>query len=169
MCLLRHPLYFKRPVKFPVVTNQPNSSDCGVFAIAFATSLFFGIKPEAIQYEVKNMRQHLLKIFDTGIISHFPRIVKEGDSIKICSLQQLKRRRENMLRNRFLRQSNQREQDGISAKSHNCANRNVMKREKTVVGENHLRRKVDLLQVENNCPLSTSHNIQEKIVSPKKI
>nr|AAR99848.1 hypothetical protein 5 [Hyposoter didymator ichnovirus] len=155
----------QRPVKFPVVTNQPNSSDCGVFAIAFAISLFFGIKPETIQYEVKNMRQHLLGIFDTGIISHFPRIFAEGDSIKICSLKELKRRREKMLRNRFLRQSNQRDHDAVPAKSHKCVNRNATKREKTVAGQNHLPRKPDLLQVESNSISSTSRNIQEKIIS----
>ena len=33
----------KHPVKFPTVQRQPNSNDCGVFAIAFAISLLFNL------------------------------------------------------------------------------------------------------------------------------
>jgi len=33
----------KNPVKFPTIQLQPNFNDCGVFAIAFATSLLFNI------------------------------------------------------------------------------------------------------------------------------
>jgi len=41
----------KNPVKFPTVQRQPNYSDCGVFAIVFATSLLFNIKPDKVKYE----------------------------------------------------------------------------------------------------------------------
>ncbi|KYN13982.1 hypothetical protein ALC57_13812 [Trachymyrmex cornetzi] len=52
----------KNPVKFPTVQRQPNNSDCGVFAIAFATSLLFNIKPNKEKYEHKLMRSQLIKI-----------------------------------------------------------------------------------------------------------
>jgi len=39
----------KSPVKFPIVQRQPNYSDCGVFAIVFATSLLFNNKPDKVQ------------------------------------------------------------------------------------------------------------------------
>jgi len=44
----------KNPVKFPTVQHQPNYNDCGVFAIAFATSLLFNIKPDKVKYEQVN-------------------------------------------------------------------------------------------------------------------
>jgi len=50
---------------------QPNYSDCGIFAIAFATSLLFNIKPNKIKYEHKLMRSHLIKILETNVIEHF--------------------------------------------------------------------------------------------------
>lgn len=50
-------------VKFPTVQSQLNCDDCGVFAIAFATSLLFNIKPENVRYDCTLMRPHLLKIF----------------------------------------------------------------------------------------------------------
>jgi len=62
----------KNPIKFPTVQCQPNYSDCGVFAIAFATSLLFNIKPDKVKYEHKLMRSHLIKILETNIIEHFP-------------------------------------------------------------------------------------------------
>ncbi|KYN07689.1 hypothetical protein ALC62_01337 [Cyphomyrmex costatus] len=62
----------KNPVKFPKVQHQPNYNDCGVFAIAFATSLLFNVKPETVTYEHRLMRLHLKKILETNLIEHFP-------------------------------------------------------------------------------------------------
>jgi len=62
----------KNPVKFPTVQHQPNYNDCGVFAIAFATSLLFNIKPDKVKYEHKLMRPHLIQMLETNIIQHFP-------------------------------------------------------------------------------------------------
>lgn len=61
----------KRSVKFPIVQQQPNSNDYGVFAIAFAISLLFNIKPEKVKYHHGLMRSHLIKIFESNIIEHF--------------------------------------------------------------------------------------------------
>jgi len=38
--------FIKYPVQFPIVQKQPNSNDCGVFAMPFAISLLFNIKPD---------------------------------------------------------------------------------------------------------------------------
>jgi len=56
----------KNSVKFPTVQRQLNYSDCNVFAIAFATSLLFNIKPDKVNYEHKLMRSHLIKILKTN-------------------------------------------------------------------------------------------------------
>lgn len=40
------------------VQQQPNGSDCGIFAIAFATSLVYALKPENGNFDIIKMRQH---------------------------------------------------------------------------------------------------------------
>ena len=51
---------------------QPNSSDCGLYAIAFAVSLAYGKDPVYIQYDNKLMRSHLLKCIKNNKITEFP-------------------------------------------------------------------------------------------------
>ncbi|XP_034944129.1 uncharacterized protein [Chelonus insularis] len=53
----------KKPIHFLKVQQQPNGLDCGVFAIAFATSLAFNEKPENLIYDYPLIRKHLLEIF----------------------------------------------------------------------------------------------------------
>nr|XP_011302989.1 PREDICTED: uncharacterized protein LOC105266494 [Fopius arisanus] len=60
------------PVIFREVQQQTNCVDCGVFAIAFAITLMYGLDPENIVYEVEVMRDHLLDIYINGEILHFP-------------------------------------------------------------------------------------------------
>ena len=48
---------------------QKGSTDCGVFAIAVATSLLYGINPS---YKQDKMRDHLLCCLDSGSLSVFP-------------------------------------------------------------------------------------------------
>jgi len=116
----------KNPVKFPTVQQQPNYSDCGVFAIAFAISLLFDIKPDKVKYEHKLMRSHLIKILETNIIEHFPQDpqyvaqkvlplavikIKEAEAIRIRMIRQsetdqqkssrLKKRRDNYAKKEF--------------------------------------------------------------------
>ena len=59
--------FFKPPlrcesVKFDVMNTekQPNGFDCGVFALACATELAFGCDPVLREWDVKNMRPHLI-------------------------------------------------------------------------------------------------------------
>jgi hypothetical protein len=54
------------------VQQQNNGSDCGVFAIAFATSLALGTDPRYITFDVPRMRPHLTACLKDGKISMFP-------------------------------------------------------------------------------------------------
>ena len=54
------------------VQQQTNGSDCGVFAIAFATCLVFGEDPTFINFDVRGMRPHLAKCLRDGRFSLFP-------------------------------------------------------------------------------------------------
>jgi len=93
----------KNPVKFPTVQCQPNYSDCGVFAIAFATSLLFNIKPDKVKYDHKLMRSHLIKILETNIIEHFPQ-APQYVAQKVLPLAMIKIREAEAIRKRMVRQ-----------------------------------------------------------------
>ena len=54
------------------VQQQQNGSDCGVFSIAFATCLIFGMLPETVQFNVPAMRPHLLRCLKAGKMELFP-------------------------------------------------------------------------------------------------
>ena len=56
-----YPNYVARGIDiiFTEVQKQENFSDCGVFAIANATTLFFNKLPENIDYDILKMRPHL--------------------------------------------------------------------------------------------------------------
>jgi len=94
----------KSPVQFPTVQHQPNYSDCGVFAIAFAISLLFNIKPDKVKYEHKLMRSHLLKILETNVIEHFPQN-PQYIAQKVLPLAVIKVREAEAIRIRMIRQS----------------------------------------------------------------
>ena len=46
------------------VIKQRGSTDCGLFALAFATSLCFGESPSERKYHQKDLRTHLWNIFE---------------------------------------------------------------------------------------------------------
>ena len=53
-------------LNFPVVQQQPDTSSCGLFALANAYTLCEGKDPVSINYDVNNMRSHFLSsIFNT--------------------------------------------------------------------------------------------------------
>ena len=54
------------------VQQQGNGSDCGVFAIAFATCLVNGILPQTVQFVPNEMRGHLINCFRNGQLELFP-------------------------------------------------------------------------------------------------
>ena len=56
------------------VQQQPNGSDCDVFASAFATCLVHYQTPETLQFDRSIMRQHLLECLVAGKMTLFPTI-----------------------------------------------------------------------------------------------
>lgn len=64
---------FKKVGKFKIeiadMQEQEGSTDCGVFAIAVATSLLYGVSPS---YNQDKMRDHLLCCLDSGSLLVFP-------------------------------------------------------------------------------------------------
>ena len=58
-------------IKFMNVQIQYGSSDCGLFAVAFATSLCEGIDPTTCIYRQPNMRRHFLACIDNGKMKAF--------------------------------------------------------------------------------------------------
>ncbi|KYN14475.1 hypothetical protein ALC57_13321 [Trachymyrmex cornetzi] len=99
----------KNPVKFPKVQCQPNCNDCGVFAIAFATSLLFNLKPDKVTYDHKLMRSHLIKIFETNIIVHFPQD-PQYVAQKVLPIAVIRAREAEAVRKRIMRQYQIKEQ-----------------------------------------------------------
>ena len=65
-------------VTVPRTDQQPNGFDCGVYAIAFATSLCFAsLKKDHTQYHMEQyihseMRPHLFKCFNKRLMTRFP-------------------------------------------------------------------------------------------------
>ncbi len=55
------------------VQTQSNCSDCGVFSLAFATSLCQGEDPSIISYIAYQLRDHLYKCLENRKMLSFPR------------------------------------------------------------------------------------------------
>lgn len=66
------PYFDEISIYFPKVQNQNNSTDCCVFAIAFAVSLIYQKNPAKINYDSALLRQHLYQMFENNHIMHFP-------------------------------------------------------------------------------------------------
>ena len=52
--------------------TQRGGTDCGVFAIAIATSLGYGDDPTKLKFQQENLREHLLKYLESGTLTIFP-------------------------------------------------------------------------------------------------
>ena len=61
-----------KSVSFPDVSQQQGSKDCGLFAIAFATSICFGEPPEKVNFRQFLMRKHLHNCLTSRTMSLFP-------------------------------------------------------------------------------------------------
>ena len=58
--------------------QQQREINCGLFALAFATSLLFGDDPTKLRYDEKQMRKHLVYCLENDLMEPFP-------TIKHCS------------------------------------------------------------------------------------
>ena len=59
-------------MKIPDVQRQQGGSDCGLFALAFATSLCANTSPSEIYYTQHQLRNHLVSCFENKLMSPFP-------------------------------------------------------------------------------------------------
>lgn len=67
-----HTEYSQIRLLFQDVQKQNGSSDCGLFAIAFATAVVLGIKPEECLFDQKMMRSHLIRCLESKEMTAFP-------------------------------------------------------------------------------------------------
>ena len=67
-------------VKVASVTKQSGSADCGVFAIAYITSIAFGLDPAQYVFNQAAMRPHLQKCFEEKK-SHLSQFCERDDHL----------------------------------------------------------------------------------------
>ena len=63
-----------KSLRFEVVNvmAQPNSNDCGLFALANATAIVHKVEPCLCQWDVQKLRFHLLSCLEDGKLTPFP-------------------------------------------------------------------------------------------------
>lgn len=70
------------------VARQLGLGDCGLMALAFATTRCFGQDPVNCNYDQSRLRSHLLECIEKGKLTQFPvicnRMVKKGIAFKTC-------------------------------------------------------------------------------------
>ena len=71
--MLRSPVS-SQSINFKLMNSgiQPNTNNCGVYAIAFAVSLAFGKEPAYLHFDNSKMRSHLLNCLQSGVLTEFP-------------------------------------------------------------------------------------------------
>jgi hypothetical protein len=65
-------------VEIKKVQQQENGVDCGLYAIAFATTLAFGEDPTKVMYDPLQLRGHLISCFEDGKMRKFPTTSAKG-------------------------------------------------------------------------------------------
>ena len=60
------------PLSKPFPSANYDGSDCGVFAVAFATYLVYGTNPQDLMFHIPQMRPHLLECLKVGEMRLFP-------------------------------------------------------------------------------------------------
>ena len=71
----------QKVVEWPNVALQKGAFDCGLFAIAFATSLCNDEDPSKVEYQQKLMRSHLAECFNNEHIRKLP-VLKQRKKMK---------------------------------------------------------------------------------------
>ena len=54
------------------VTCQEENNDCGVFAIAYATCMLYGLNPSLLKFKQQDMRLHLIQCLKNETLVPFP-------------------------------------------------------------------------------------------------
>ena len=72
-------------LNFMDVTCQNGSDDCGLFAVAYATTICYGKKPEKFIFDQGLMRRHLLKCLENNLMEEFPVRKERGNSDKVIN------------------------------------------------------------------------------------
>jgi len=72
ICSLVRPACDILTLRMPNIQRQPNSFDCGVFAIATATELALGRDPRLCYWDTTRMRIHLIQCLEQGKMESFP-------------------------------------------------------------------------------------------------
>ena len=62
----------KMVIKFTCCQKQVGGTDCGLFAIAFATAIAFSKLPNKLKLVQQDLRSHLVSCFNKGRMSLFP-------------------------------------------------------------------------------------------------
>ena len=65
------------------VRLQAGGSDCGLFAIAFATAIVNGVPPDKFIFDQANMRQHLYQCLQSGKLQMFPTLSNEEAPLEL--------------------------------------------------------------------------------------
>ena len=63
---------YKLIIKMARCQKQKGCKDCGLYAIAIATSICFGLRPTKQVFRQDLMRIHLVNCFNQGSITPFP-------------------------------------------------------------------------------------------------
>ena len=71
--------------------KQPDSSSCGLFAIAVATALTHGLDPVKLKWDVSKMRRHLQDCLETRKLTNFPSRIREKSLLGLYSFQECER------------------------------------------------------------------------------
>ncbi|CAF5027667.1 unnamed protein product [Rotaria sp. Silwood1] len=73
-------------LSFENVQQQVGGHDCGLFALAFATSLCYGDIPSSLFYDQKSLRNHYVNCIENNEIQRFPSKPKRGSTRNNCKL-----------------------------------------------------------------------------------
>ena len=64
------------------VEHQTGSSDCGLYAVAYATDLAYGNDPSKISYCSDELRPHFIKCLENTKLTSFPRELELSRAVR---------------------------------------------------------------------------------------
>ncbi|CAF1492282.1 unnamed protein product [Adineta steineri] len=76
----------KVSVYFQNVQQQIGGNDCGLFALAFATSLCYQEVPSLLCYDQRSLRNHYVQCIESNKVQPFPSKSRRGSTRNVCKL-----------------------------------------------------------------------------------